>query len=256
MSTILNESLTTSALWCILCAAMHFFWSFSSPYIITGFAETFKEKRSLRIGWYNRAVSTFHATAMFSLTMYYWIYMNPEVQISHQKVTVLETVTVDIMMGYLWYDIIFELLHTRQLDSLGHHVLGLISHLSTRLSGNTGASFTTMLVFIAEGSTPWLNISWLMHQLHMKYTVVFKLTALTLLLAFFLCRTLLGPYMVQHMLFHRAEWGSEGGKGLFFWGNFSIVSSFAVLNFYWFSKLLQVAFGKSSTSAAPAKKKK
>jgi hypothetical protein len=182
--------------------------------------------------------------------------MNPGVQISHGQVTAWETFTVDVMMGYLWYDIVFELLQTRQLDTLGHHVLGIVSHLSTRLSGNTGASFTTMLVFIAEGSTVWLNISWLMHQLQLKDTIVFKLIALKLILAFFVCRILLGPYMVRHMLVHRAEWGPEGSQGLFFWGNFCIVSSFAVLNFYWFSKLLQVAFGKSSSPSSAAAKKK
>jgi hypothetical protein len=53
--------------------------------------------------------------------------------------------------------------------------------------------------------------------------------------------------MVHHMITHREEWGEEG-RGALFIGNTVIVSIFAVLNFYWFYKLLIVALGTSSTS--------
>ena len=50
--------------------------------------------------------------------------------------------------------------------------------------------------------------------------------------------------MVYHMLFHREEWGTEG-RGALYIGNTTIVSIFAILNFYWFYKLLIVAIGSA-----------
>lgn len=97
----------------------------------------------------------------------------------------------------------------------GHHVLGLASHLSSRLSDNEAAHFYSMLVFIAEISTPFLNISWLLHQLKKK-NVYFDVIAGLLIVTFFI-RVLVGPYMVNHMLSHREEWGQEG-RGLLYIG--------------------------------------
>ena len=57
-------------------------------------------------------------------------------------VSAYEARTVDIMMGYLWYDIIQEMSSGKvELDTIGHHIMGVTSHLSTRLSNNGAASF-------------------------------------------------------------------------------------------------------------------
>ena len=244
----LVDSLTVSFLWFVTCIIIQIFWYIASPLLFPGFATLLKDKRSVRRAWYNRGVSAVHAAVIFCMTSYYWIYVNPTVKISIHEVTRIETLAVDVMMGYLWYDLLFEMLYTRQLDSMGHHILGIISHLSTRLSGNSAASFYSMLVFIAEGSTPFLNSSWLMHQLQLKDTIIFKLTALSLVTSFLVFRIILGPFMVTHMLHHRNEWGNAK-DGLMFWGNFFIVFLFAVLNFYWFYKLMLVFLGFN----APAK---
>ena len=53
--------------------------------------------------------------------------------------------------------------------------------------------------------------------------------------------------MVYHMLTNRDEWGDDG-RGLLYVGNTAIVSIFAILNFYWFYKLLLVAVGSPSSS--------
>ena len=250
MMSRLWESLTVSFLWFVTCVVLQIFWSLTSPSLFPGFATLLNQKKSVRRAWYNRGVSAVHAAVIFCMTSYYWLYVNPMVKISLQEVTWIETLAVDVMMGYLWYDLLFEMLYTRQFDSMGHHVLGIISHLSTRLSGNSAASFYSMLVFIAEGSTPFLNSSWLMHQLQLKDTLVFKLTALSLVISFFVFRIMLGPFMVTHMMQHRNEWG-QAKDGLMFWGNFIIVFLFAVLNFYWFYKLMLVFLGVN----APAKVK-
>ena len=50
------------------------------------------------------------------------------------------------MMGYLWYDLIIELhsgLKSAKFDKeiMAHHVAGLISHLTSRISNNGAAGF-------------------------------------------------------------------------------------------------------------------
>jgi hypothetical protein len=144
-----------------------------------------------------------------------------------------------MMMGYLWYDSIFEFSYSKQTDTLVHHVLGLVSHLSSRLSDNGAAKFYSMVIYFAELSTPFLHLSWLMHQLQMKHSLSFKLCVFLLLVSFLVARVALGPSMIAHMLRYRHQWGPD--TLLLFWGNFSIVSAFAVLNFFWFYKLVRLA---------------
>lgn len=57
------------------------------------------------------------------------------------NVSTYEAFSLDMMMGYLLYDIMIEYLTTRQLDTLGHHGLGLVSHMSCRLSNNAAGAF-------------------------------------------------------------------------------------------------------------------
>ena len=241
MDHILLDSLTVSFGWCLTCIIIHLGWGFFSGSLIPGFSEI--ESKKQKKAWYNRGVSTVHACVMFSMTAYYWLYINPTVQISSAGHKI-EAFALDIMMGYLYYDILYELMTSRQPDALSHHILGVISHLSSRLSNNKAAAFYSMLVYIAEGSTPFLNISWLLYLLQLKKTNGFKICAAILILSFFCCRILLGPYMVYHMLYHREEWGIDG-RGALYIGNTTIVSIFAVLNFYWFYKLLIVAIGSA-----------
>jgi hypothetical protein len=96
-----------------------------------------------------------------------------------------------------------------------------------------------MLVYIAEGSTPMLHFCWLMHQLKMKDAAGFKVLVGALILAFFVFRILLSPYMLWHMIVHMSEW--VGDQFLLFWGNWAIVFLFGVLNYFWFYKLTSLA---------------
>ena len=248
--SILLDSLSVSFGWCVSCICIHICWGLLSDRIIPGFSQI--ESKKQQKAWYNRGVSTIHACVMFYITIFYWLNINPKVQISSAG-NRIEARALDIMMGYLYYDILYEMLTSRQTDALSHHILGVISHLSSRLSNNRAAAFYSMLVYIAEGSTPFLNISWLLYLLQLKKTIGFKLCAVLLILSFFCCRILLGPFMVYHMLTHREEWG-EDGRGILYVGNTAIVSIFAVLNFYWFYKLLLVAIGSPEKGTKLKKK--
>jgi hypothetical protein len=95
-----------------------------------------------------------------------------------------------------------------------------------------------MMIFIAEGSTPALNASWLLQKLDMTKTLLFKACAAYLLIAFVVLRLALSPYMVVHMVLFRESWGDAE---VLFWFNIVIVFLFGVLNYFWFYKLLMIA---------------
>ena len=67
-------------------------------------------------------------------------------------------------MGYLIYDVVIEFINYNKSSSLMnllHHIIGYGSHMSVRLTDSYAGRFYSMLVFIAEGSTPWLHGSWI-----------------------------------------------------------------------------------------------
>mmetsp|Transcript_32112 Transcript_32112/g.54160 ORF Transcript_32112/g.54160 Transcript_32112/m.54160 type:complete len:250 (-) Transcript_32112:67-816(-) len=188
----------------------------------------------------NRTVSTLHATIMFGQAVYYWIYLNPAVEIVSDAIG-YESRSVLIMCGYLIYDTIFEFLHGGQALTLAHHILGGASHASSLYSANSAALFYCMIIFVAEGSTPLLNISWLLQKLGLSNTALFIGCAAALILTFFVVRVVLSAYMVIHMILYQRDWGPD--TDLLFWFNFVIVFIFGLLNYFWFYKLLKLAFG-------------
>ncbi|KAJ1432310.1 hypothetical protein B484DRAFT_395033 [Ochromonadaceae sp. CCMP2298] len=175
---------------------------------------------------------------MFANAIYYWVFLNPSVVIS-QPMDEYQAGCLLWMMGYLLYDTVFEAVSGTQILTLGHHVLGIASHLSSLLSYNGAAGFYSMLIFIAEGSTPALNASWLLQKLGMTKTLLFKAFAAYLMAAFVVVRLALSAYMVVHMVLHEAEWGAD--TQVLFWFNTVIVFLFGVLNYFWFYKLLVMA---------------
>jgi hypothetical protein len=98
--------------------------------------------------WFNRAVSFIHAIIMFLRTIYFWIniesiYFNIDSEyISNRVLSDYEAVTIDIMIGYLIFDSIFEMTNNKDVQLiLAHHVAGLISHIMTRLTCCGPASY-------------------------------------------------------------------------------------------------------------------
>ena len=245
--SLLVESLTQQLLYAAVCTAAHFIiaWFLKHQFPVIKGHWTKKQ----RLASYNRGVSTLHAVYMFFHTVEYFIYVNPgfEILTDVSGISLLTRHLLDSMMGYLWYDMTVELLGTRQTDTLLHHILGIASHMSTRLSNNSAAGFYSMCVYIAEGSTPSLNLSWFLHQLKVSGSP-FLFAAASLLASFFLCRVVQGPLLIYHMWTRRKQWGGESGTTALFWGNFIIILIFVVLNFVWFSKLVALAVKKDKVA--------
>ena len=185
---------------------------------------------------------------MFTLTLYYWFAIVPYSRkidfASKSKLGSYEVFTLDIMVGFLWYDLVIELSQTRQLDTLAHHVIGLITHYSTLSTNNHASCYYTMMVYIAEGSTPWLNICWLCFNIGTLNTLVYKVSSFNLIVMFFLCRVCMATYMFWHINYYAKDWAwDQKDIGKLFAFNYFVVVFFCLLNYYWFYKLIKMAVG-------------
>jgi hypothetical protein len=221
----------TVFMWCTLCAFIHSLCKFLTNFRIKKFSMQLKHQIC------NKVVSGFHSIVMFSLTFFYWFWINPNFQF--HSTTFIEAVSQDFMLGYLIYDTVFEVTTTKEYDAIGHHLLGFWSIGCTRVLANASASYYAMLVFIAEISTPFLNMSWILHQLNRKKTMLFKFCFILLIISFFLFRIVLCPYMIWHLWSYKDAWMEP--NDFLFYNHFIITILFSVLNYFWFYKLIMMA---------------
>lgn len=122
-----------------------------------------------------------------------------------------EKAALDMMTGYMIYDTIIELFFVSRFDGLVifHHVLGLLSHGYSFYLNSGMSAFYLMMVYLAECSTPFLHLCWLLHHLKHDKAFVFKLCSAMILILFFFFRIVLGPYLLFHMVAYRELWVNQ-----------------------------------------------
>ena len=120
----------------------------------------------------------------------------------------------------------------------------------------TGRGGTWLVwVTLAEISTPFLHSGWLLHKLG-EDGILFKLNAGMLLLLFAVFRVIGPPLCLNSVVAHRDKWA---GFETCLYVEMIVLSAFCLLNWYWFVKLIRIAFGGSdgdgdgSTTSAGAK---
>lgn len=198
-------------------------------------------------GWYNRGTSISHAITQFSIVAYYWFRVNPNREIS-PSMSQYEGLAFDTMVGYILYDTLNELETNREADTLIHHAMGFVSHMLCRVYDNGVGAHFTMMVFLAEFSTPFLHTCWLMDVLRLTKHTLFFVSAALLVVCFFVSRVLLAPYAAYSCISSytnnevtRAYWTLNGAPVANFYLNAVIISLFTVLNYYWFYCIIKVA---------------
>lgn len=199
--------------------------------------------------------------AMFGRTVYYWWNINPTFTIP-LEMSDYQNLTNDLMVGYLFYDTISEIFVMGNLDllMLGHHVVGLASHVTCRINSLGACAYYHMMVYIAEASTPFLHISYILKSNDMKDSALFKVCVLLLLILFLLVRLLWGPFMQYDLHMRQEHWFlTVAGKALY-WPNVACVLFFNLVNFTWGQKLFLIAYksvtGGGEEDETPPKKAK
>lgn len=108
-----------------------------SPLLFSEFRSFTKQNK---LAWCNRTVSIFHSIVMFTRACYYWVRVNPTFEVPI-RIGYFEEATMDIMVGYLLYDTVYELALGDGGLIIGHHVAGLISHLLGRSTRSGPSAF-------------------------------------------------------------------------------------------------------------------
>jgi hypothetical protein len=141
-----------------------------------------------------------------------------------------------LMLGFLLYDCFADwYVNGLTIDMGLHHVLGAISFILINLTGRGG--LWMMWIMLAEGSTPFLHIGWLLHKVG-NDGPWFQLNGYTLVLTFTLLRAISPALILNSMIAHRALFA---GHETLFYILLAITSVFAILNWVWWVKLLKMA---------------
>eukprot|EP00307_Rebecca_sp_RCC1486_P007081 CAMPEP_0119409962 /NCGR_PEP_ID=MMETSP1335-20130426/3112_1 /TAXON_ID=259385 /ORGANISM="Chrysoculter rhomboideus, Strain RCC1486" /LENGTH=223 /DNA_ID=CAMNT_0007434421 /DNA_START=162 /DNA_END=833 /DNA_ORIENTATION=- len=148
--------------------------------------------------------------------------------------------SIECMLGFLVFDTVLGLVQGFESSPrlmLAHHLMGLLSEGLTLYLG-VGA-YCTMVVHLAEGSTPLLHMSWLLLKRGQQKSTAFLAAGLLLVISFFILRVaipaiLLWGYMSTPVAF--VLWGDHTGVYRL---HLAVVTGFWLLNLFWFTKLLK-----------------
>lgn len=154
LQEVLKEVATRSLMYAGTCFLIQHISPILSPIFIPGFQKLKAEGKASN--WYNRNVSFVHATLMFSRAYHFWTtkenwhWTVPTEAINTRTISAYESLTIDIMIGYLIYDTIYELRNNKGVAlMLAHHVVGFFSHVLTRALCSGPASYYTY-VFVSS----------------------------------------------------------------------------------------------------------
>ena len=134
----------------LLCVIVHTLAPFASLRIIPGFSSL---SLPIRQSWYHRLVSSLHALVMSSLVVRYWGRVNINLAVS-DAIGPLQKTSLDVMVGFLFYGILFESLLSKSYDTAMYYLVGLVIHLLTRYSDSGVSMYHLMALYLSELSTP------------------------------------------------------------------------------------------------------
>jgi hypothetical protein len=193
----------------------------------------------------NRLMSSLNAAVIFVLAVCALAAADPITDAP--PITGTAAAGMHCMCTFLAFDTVIGVAHGFESSPslmLAHHALGLTAELISLGLGVGG--YSTMVIHLAECSTPLLHLSWFMLTRGYSHTRIFVATGVSLVLLFGLSRVLLpfallGLYLVTPAA--RAQWGGHDGVYCL---HLVVVVGFLVLNCFWFGKLISKA--KRSTA--------
>ncbi len=101
-----------------------------------------------------------------------------------------------------------------------------------------------MIIMLAEISTPFLHITWILYNFNMTHVWYYKPFGYTLIVTFFIFRILLSPYLLYKLIIERHIW--KNSAPYIFEINLLITLVFILLNYLWFEKLIKMTLKMKS----------
>ena len=199
----------------------------------------------------NRIVASNHAIIQSFICIIYWNYYDNIFTLPNNDSYKIQYLAFDIMNGYLIFDLLIDTIwnifnnDNISMQMFVHHITGLISMYNIRLYDSVPGFHYIMIVFLAEISTPFLHMSWILYHFNMTNVWYYKPIGYTLILTFFVFRILLSPYLLYKLINERHVWNNS--ISYMFEVNLLISVLFIILNYLWFTKLIKMAFTKTKT---------
>ena len=157
----------------------------------------------------------------------------------------LPTFYLQTMAGYLLFDSLYELVlpfvrGTGHLDPafLAHHLLGLAAHGLAK--SHSVLRTVTPFVYLAEISTPFLHVSWMLKTMDRGDSKLFLANGIVGAVSYLLFRILLPPYTLYSFRNPDAWTREPGGKSVHA-AFLCCQVAFIGLNLMWFKKLVKMA---------------
>lgn len=201
----------------------------------------------------NQIVSSYHASIFSMLYIYVWLFSGlQDLEFKNEDpIHAFDHLLLEFMMGYMIYDTSFEVVQmfsekgkkawSMHLQFLLHHFMGIITH-GMIFQFNSGIAARLMLVIYgAEVSTPFLNLSWILNHFNMSDGDLFKAVS-SCLFCMFSYRLTIGPFVLYCLISRAPHWSSFP---LLFNVLCVVASVFSLLNFFWYYKLYQRAMKHS-----------
>lgn len=200
----------------------------------------------------NRAIATTHASIQSIICIIYWYYYDSIFDYPHNQIYQIQYIAFDIMNGYLIYDLFMDTIWNifnndpTSIQMFAHHITGLVSMYCIRSYESVPGFHYIMIVMLAEISTPFLHTSWILYNFNMTKVWYYNLIGYTLILTFFIFRILLSPYLLYKLIIERHIW--KNTTPYIFEINLLITFVFILLNYSWFTKLINMALNKEKSN--------
>ncbi|XP_052201760.1 uncharacterized protein LOC127807747 isoform X2 [Diospyros lotus] len=161
-----------------------------------------------RIEWNNRAISTFHAIFISSLSLYF-VFWSDLFSDEHSGILVtirssqLSTFSLGVSVGYFIADLgmIFWLYPSLGgIEYIVHHSLSAIAVAYAMFTGE--GQLYTFMVLISEVTTPEINMRWYLDVAGLKRSNAYLINGVVIFFAWLVARILLFVYMFYHVYLH------------------------------------------------------
>lgn len=183
-------------------------------------------------GFANRFVSVVHSAMALSLAFLVVDFKQPLRGIAQENTHEQSQVMIMSFSYFLYDTICCFYLEPSDVSNAMHH-LATLSGFAVGVFTRRCATELVAALLLAEASSPFLHMRYLLREAGLKGTGIASLNDLMFALAFFVCRILLGPFLVYYTLRSESHILCKGGAtGLF------------LVSLFWFHKIVQIAVGK------------
>ncbi|MQM11002.1 hypothetical protein Taro_043902 [Colocasia esculenta] len=202
-----------------------------------------KLSKSEKIEWNNRGFSTIHAIVVAIVSFYLIVLSDVFKDGSHEELIIKRKSAVSdaifgISLGYFISDLgmilwLFPTLGGK--EYLIHHGLSMYAIFLALLSGQ--AHYYILMVLFSEITTPFINLRWYLDHAGKKNSKFYLWNGIAMSIGWLIARILLFIYFFIHMYLH-----FDQVKTMFTLGFYSLLtvpSMLAVMNAFWFWKILR-----------------